>query len=109
MTFRTPPLTGTIGRVAFAAATLRRLTAIAVRSRRRRRVQVDAAIEVGPVLVHVVGAGEEAVHDLTLRADRRDLAARIQELVGIVRQQIEVESVAGELRPVEIPLSRAGP
>ena len=93
MTLRTPPLTGTIGRVALAAATRPRLPERGA-IERRRRVQIDAAIEIGPVLVHVVGAGEQAVHDLALGADRRHLAARVHELVGIVRQQVEVQAVA---------------
>ena len=36
---------------------------------RRRSVQIDGAIEIGPVLVHVVGAGEQALRPL--RAPRR--------------------------------------
>ena len=74
---------------------------------RRRRVQIDGAIEVGPVLVHVVGADEQALDDLALRADRHHLAARIHELVGIVRQQVEVQPVLRELRLVEGALARA--
>jgi hypothetical protein len=59
------------------------------------------------VLVHVVGAGEQPFRNFTLGADRRDLTAGIHELVGIVGQEVEVQSVSGELRLVSASLTRS--
>jgi hypothetical protein len=106
LTLRTPPLTGTIGRVRLAGRD-RSPSGPAPCDRTARRVQIDAAIEIGPVLMHVVGAREQAARDFTLGADRRHLAARVHELVGIVRQQAEVQPVAGELLLVEIAVAGA--
>ena len=58
------------------------------------------------MLMDVVGADEQALHDFTLGADRGDLAARVDELVGVVRQQAEVQPVLRELLLVEIALAR---
>jgi hypothetical protein len=54
--------------------------------------------------VDVVGRQEQSLAELALGADRDDLAARIDELVGVVREQVEVQPVPGELLPVEVPL-----
>jgi len=54
----------------------------------------DAAIEVGPVLVHEVGAGEQTAQNLALDTDGRHLAPRIHELVGVIGKEIEVQTVA---------------
>ena len=66
------------------------------------RVEVDGPVDVAEVLVHVVGAQEEPARQLALGADREDLAARVAELVGVVREEVEVEPVAPELIPVEV-------
>src|SRR5690349_6495937 len=58
--------------------------------KRRGRVQIDSAIEIGPVLANVVSAEEEAFEKFTLGAESKDLAARIHQFVRIVRQLIEV-------------------
>ena len=58
------------------------------------------------MLMHEVGAEEETLSHLALGADGVNLAARIIKLVRIVRQQVEVQSVARKLRSVESP---AGP
>ena len=57
----------------------------------RRRVQVDGAIEVGDMLLHVVGRHEHAPHQLAFRADRGDLAFGIHERVGIAGEATDVE------------------
>ena len=72
----------------------------------RRRIEIDRPGEVGPVLVDIVGTEEQPLPDLPLGADRRRLAARVHQLVGVVRQQVEVQSVLGKLRLVEVALPR---
>src|SRR6185295_15611795 len=69
---------------------------------RSGRIQINGAIEVGPVLVHVVGPEEEPSEELPFRAHRDDLAARVDQLVRIVRQQIEIQSESRKLLAIKI-------
>jgi hypothetical protein len=64
LTWVTPPVRGVIGRVALAAAAVRTCPGRAIEW--HRRIQVDRAIEVGPVLVHVVRSDEQAAHHFAL-------------------------------------------
>src|SRR5262252_6811304 len=59
------------------------------------------------MLMHVVGSEEYPFCDLPLGPDGGHLAARIIELVRIVRQQIEVQSVTRKLCGVESSLARS--
>lgn len=51
--------------------------------------------------MHIVGTGEKARHYLAFQADGHHLAARIQQLVRVVWQQVEIQSVPGELPSIE--------
>ena len=100
-------MTGRIGRVALAAATRARLADRGA-IERRRRVEIDRAIEIRPVLVDVIAADEQALDHFALGADRDHLALRVHELIGIVRRdQIEVQAVARKLRSVEVRFAGA--
>src|SRR5262245_33856750 len=72
----------------------------------RRRIQIDGAIELGPVLMHVVRARDQPPHYLVLRADRNDLAPWIHKLIRIIRQLVEVQPKLRELGLVERALAR---
>src|SRR5262245_39672656 len=51
----------------------------------RRCVQSDRAVKFCPVLVHIVGPGNETSHQLIFCADRNNLAAGIQKLIRVIR------------------------
>src|SRR6185503_3908629 len=53
-------------------------------------------------LTHIVGAKEQSLRNLSFSANRKDLAARIHQLVRVVRQQVKVQSVTSELGAIEI-------
>src|SRR6185369_4190473 len=69
---------------------------------RLRRIQVNGAIEIGPVLVYVVGSEKESLEEFTFCAEGHDLAARIHQLVRIIRQQIEVQPKSRKLFAIKI-------
>ena len=77
--WRTPPLTGRIGRVSFGGSNGPNLTGRRALER-RRSVQVHGAIEIGPVLVYIVGPEEKSVEEFRFRANGEDLATRIDQL-----------------------------
>ena len=54
------------------------------------------------MLMNIIGSEEEALEEFPLGADGYDLAARILELVRIVRQAIEVQSEPRKLRAIKI-------
>ena len=49
------------------------------------------------MLMHVVATDEKSLDDFALGADGEYLAARVDELVRIVRQQVEVQPEPREL------------
>ena len=95
-----PPLTGRIGPRGVRGRHRPHLTGGRA-VERRGGVDVHRPYQVGPVLVHVVPTGEEALEHFPLGSDRDHLAARVCQLVGIVRQQVEIQAVGGELRLVK--------
>src|SRR3974390_2466099 len=108
---RTPPVTGTIGRVKSALCRLPPLPGAGrgwggrVWEERRRRFQIGGANEVRPVLMDVVGTGEEPVRDLALESDRAHLGSRIEQFVRIIRDLGEIQTVLGKLRHVVVTLA----
>src|SRR6185503_15833360 len=57
----------------------------------RGGIQINSAIKIGPVLMHVVCPSDQPSYPLLLYADGNDLAAGIHELIRIVRQLVEVQ------------------
>src|SRR6185436_5483494 len=72
-----------------------------------RRIQIDRALDIAQVLAHVVSPDEQPAGNLAFDADREDLAARVYQLVRIVRQQIKIKTITGKLRSIEIAEARA--
>ena len=60
------------------------------------------AIEIAHMLMHIVAPEEQSPGYLALRAEGEHLAARIHQFVGIVRQQVEVQSILRKLCNVEV-------
>src|SRR5215210_164343 len=57
--------------------------------------------------MHVIAAEEHSLKKLPLHADRQHLTSRVHQLIGIVRQEIEVQSKPCKLLAVEV--APAGP
>ncbi len=57
------------------------------------------------MLVYVIRAAEESFEQFALGSDGNHLAARVHQFIGIVRKQIEIQAVLGELRFIEAAAS----
>src|SRR6185436_16747380 len=62
---------------------------------------------VAEMLSHIISAKEQSLGKLALSANGKHLAARIHQLVRIIRQQIKVQTVSCELGAIK--LSESGP